>query len=284
MRGKSLSWTFASFLVLPLTLGVANPAAVSGGAPPEAASDGTSTGKRIGNIISAAVSTAFPEVDKIIKAIWPNGTTKPKTPAQATQLLQNTKQNADANQKPNTDALHKAASNLAVFRNFVTDCGYASVQISKMQVALSAKSSEKPLTEEEKAQLTDLWNPTNTHLEDLTSATVGASIDAMDDDFLKSSLTTVREAIKNNSVNIADQIKSGRVGALQLSLAQLAPSVNGIAELTGLLIGDLANSLKAAGYSLSPNVARAPEIDRTGPRNRSDAVKLLNQVYQLKLQ
>ena len=116
---------FCFILITGIVLHAQNGAPATG-TPAPAATNGTSTGQRIGNIISAAVSTAFPAVSSVIKAIWPNGATNAVKPQQATPALQAAKDQSTAAQKTNSDALTAAAKDLAVLRTFVTECGFAS--------------------------------------------------------------------------------------------------------------------------------------------------------------
>src|SRR5260221_1527954 len=75
---------------------------------------GVATGQRIGNAISAAVSTAFPEIDKILNAIWPNRTQHPNEEKKATDAetaLKPIAKSAATSQNSNAQDLVKAATN-----------------------------------------------------------------------------------------------------------------------------------------------------------------------------
>jgi hypothetical protein len=245
--------------------------------------DGASTGQKIGNIISAAVSTAFPAVSSIIKAIWPAGGNNSVKPAQATAALQPAKDQSNTAQKGNSDALIAAAKNLAVVRAFVTECGFAGIQITAMQRILADRASQAKLTTAETATLNALWNPTSTRLGNLTKDAVGTSIDGMTDDFLKVTLGAIRDAITNNAGNITMQIKDGTVVALSVSLSQLGPQVQGVTPLTGVLIGDLSTSITAAASKIS-SAAGQPPTDDTAGSDRAKNVDSLKEVFGSKIQ
>jgi stage V sporulation protein SpoVS len=246
--------------------------------------DGTLTGQKIGNIISAAVSTAFPAASSIIKLIWPKpDATKPVGPAQVTAALLPVKEQANATQKSNSDALTAAAKTLSVVRGFVTECGFAGIQIAAMQRILADRASQAKLTSDETATLTALWNPTSTRLGNLTKDAVGNSIDGMTDDFLKVTLGAIRDAITNNTANITMQIKDGTAVALSASLSQLAPQVQGVTPLAGVLIGDLSTSIATAASKISSQAGQHP-ADDMADTDRTNNVNSLKAVFGPKIQ
>src|SRR5207248_11202048 len=80
------------FIVLSTHGGLAATGATEAAPAATPADNGTSTGQRIGNVISAAVSTAFPAVTRITDAIWPPGSTnRRKNAAEAAPALQSAK-------------------------------------------------------------------------------------------------------------------------------------------------------------------------------------------------
>jgi hypothetical protein len=254
--------------------------------PASPAPAATSTGQAIGNIISAAVSTAFPAVSAILRAIWPTpAANKPVTPTQASTALQAAKDQSTTAQKSNSDALTAAAKNLSVVRTFATECGFAGIQIAAMQRMLTDRASQAKLTADETAKLNALWTPTNTRLGNLTKDAIGTSIDGMTDDFLKVTLGAIRDAITNNATNITNQIRDGGAADLSISLSQLAPQVQGIAPLVGVLIGDLSTSLTTAAGNIASH-AGPPQADEiaAAQADRAKNVSALKGLFGAKIQ
>lgn len=269
-----------SLRCLPIML-IASGLALAQGTNPAPA--GTSTGQTIGNIISAAVSTAFPAVSSIIHAIWPTpAAPKSVNATQATAALQTAKDQSNTAQKGNSDALIAAAKNLSVVRSFVTECGFAGIQIAAMQRMLTDRASQAKLTADETAKLSALWTPTNTRLGNLTKDAVGTSIDGMTDDFLKVTLGAIRDAVTNNAANITAQIKDGTAADLSASLSQLAPQVQGIAPLVGVLIGDLSTSLATAANNISSHAGNPP-ADDTAAADRTKNINSLKGLFGSKI-
>lgn len=262
---------------------------ISGQAPlhaqaqPAAAPAGTSTtGQKIGNVISAAVSTAFPAVSSIINAIWGSAGNKNAVKAKdAAPALQTAKDNATVAQKSNSDELTAIAKNLAVLRSFVTECGFAGVQLAKMQTLIGS-STAPALNKDEEQKLHDYWDAADKRLETLAADAVGQKVDGMTDDYLKGTLGGIRDSIKDNSSNITKQIDQGRRSELSLSIADLFGHVNGVAALTGLLIGDLSASLAVAATNISSK-AGGEEVDPVANRDRANNIDLLNKTYNLHL-
>lgn len=243
--------------------------------------NGTSTGQRIGNIISAVATTAFPAIKPILDAIWPNRGAKPndtKKASDAETALNNAKTQSDANQKSNINDLQNAASNLAVARTFITNCGDVSVRISAMQSSLSAKPPDQKPTDADKQALHDIWDPAKKRLDALQTDAITKAIDGIkNDDFLKGRLQEIRDAATNVSDNVGKQIDQGRFDALRGSLSELAPKVDGVAPLAGILIGDLSSSLNTAANNLAGGAGS--EEDPAADKDRSDNVKLLDRLY-----
>jgi hypothetical protein len=265
-------------LIALLMLGLSQTVPVIRAAQPQA-NNGTSTGQRIGNIISAAVSTAFPAVSSIIKAIWPpNGGTKKKSPSQVQAALQPQKDKSTQQEGANAQALSSAAKNLVVLRSFVTACGYASVQISAMQRLLADRSGST-ITKADADQLTYLWTPAKAQLEGLTTQSVTSSVSTMDDDFLKFTLTEIQTAISNLSANIGQQIQNGSADDLRASLAELEPKLMGVTPLTGVLIGDLSSSLNTAADNISGHAGPSKFDFQAAAADRQRNLKILTRVY-----
>ena len=113
MRRLFIVWMIAALLVSANLKAEASDSQATGGpASPAATNNGTSTGQRIGNIISAVATTAFPAIKPILDAIWPNRDTKPNDTKKASdgeKALTPLKDKSDANQKPNISDLQNAA-------------------------------------------------------------------------------------------------------------------------------------------------------------------------------
>lgn len=240
-------------------------------AAPNAADSGTTTGQRIGNLISAVISTAFPAVDKVITAIWPPGKSADKKNAdQATPAVKNAKDVADAAQKENLAKLTAAANNLAVARTFATIAGDASVRIAVMQALLGEKDYGKGLPTADKQNLQDWWKPAADELRDLQAQKLKDQVDSLDDDFLKNTFSRLQGVSRSLVDNITDQLSQGRVAALTKSLGQLEPKLAEIVPLTAILIGDIGSSVTKASTKITgaagpgdAAAAAAAEADRS---------------------
>jgi hypothetical protein len=120
-------------------------------------------------------------------------------------------------------------------------------------------------------------------LGNLTKDAVGNSIDGMTDDFLKVTLGAIRDAITNNTANITMQIKDGTAVALSASLSQLAPQVQGVTPLAGVLIGDLSTSIATAASKISSQAGQHP-ADDMADTDRTNNVNSLKAVFGPKIQ
>jgi hypothetical protein len=251
-----------------------------------AGSDGTTTGQRIGNIISAAVSTAFPGVSKVIEAIWPRGSDQGRTVKQedAKLKLQQAQDAATKAEKRHSDDLNTAAANLAAARKFITECSFASIQISSMERLLAARGTNQALTATEKGKLGDLWRPASTRLSSLTDSALDAPIQKIDDNYLKATLQAIRDAITNNSANVTKQIDDGRAVELTASLSNLAPQIYGVGPLAGLLVGDLSTSLASAANNISAHAGPPATATIADPvADRKNNVATLKSLYGQKI-
>jgi hypothetical protein len=246
------------------------------------------TGTKIGTIISAAVTTAFPPLKIITDLIWPPRDGKANTSsvtAKAAQPAIEAKVAASATaQKTNAATLDGAAADLIILRSFVTECGFASMKIAAMQ-KIVANAPPGTLSATTKALLTDEWTPAALRLDTLTPQAISAQIDKMSDNFLKSSVGLISDSILNNSKNITNQIAAGRASALQASLADLLKPVASVAPLAGVLIGDLSTSLKKAAADI-PGKAGAfmsPTEKKAAEDSHAANIKVLQTLYGSKL-
>jgi hypothetical protein len=214
--------------------------------------NGTQTGQRIGNIISAAVKTAFPEVQAILQIIWPGwpNNNSRKTGNEAQSALTPAKNSADQAQQANIVELTKVAKNLAVARKFVTSCADVEVAISVMRSMLESKPPRATLTPAEILKLQDWWVPASKSLDGLETPALKDDVQSLDDDFLKSTFGAVQLGVEKFSSNITRQLSQGRESALVNSLDKLEPRVSGITALTAILIGDMGSSIVAASTKL----------------------------------
>lgn len=268
--------TLCIILLFALVVAFTSSVVAQAAAPKTTSSDnGTSTGQRIGNIISAAVSTAFPAVDKILTAIWPRSTDR-KTADQAKPVVQAAKDTADQAQKDNLTKLTTAANNLAVARSFVTACGEVNVRIGVMRAMLATKDSSKPLTKEEIQKLQDWWNPASDRLKDLQDQKLKDQVSGLDDDFLKNTFTDVQNAVRDLSGNITNQLTQGRAADLRNSLDQLEPKLAGINPLTAILIGDISSSLTKASNKIAG--AAGVEEDQAAAADRNSNLSLMKKL------
>lgn len=279
---KTAMKTTRLFLIVLLVLALSPVFPVAHAAQPQA-NNGTSTGQRIGNIISAAVSTAFPAVSSVIKAIWPNGGNRSKTPDQVQAALQPQKDQSTQQQSKNAQGLSNAAKNLVVLRSFVTACGYAAVQISAMERLLADKTGST-LATQDVVQLNYLWNPANAQMAKLTTQAVTDSVNSMDDDSLKVTLTKIQDAITNLSQNIGQQIQNSSADDLRGSLAELEPKLIGVTPLTGVLIGDLSNSLDSAASNLKGQAGPSNFDIQAAAADRQSNLKTIRDVYGINVQ
>jgi hypothetical protein len=236
---------------------------------PTAPNNGTATGQKIGNIVSAAVSTAFPAISKIIDTIWPRPADR-KTAAQATAALKATKTSADTEQKNNLADLKQQANNLAVTRSFVSISADVLTRISVMQALLSVRPAGVSLTDDlkpdEKARLQDLWGPAKTRIDTLQSDAIAKQLEGLSDTFLQTTFTDIRSSVTDNGTNITNQLAQGRTVALRDSLTQLAPKFANIVPLTAILIGDLGVSLEKAANNIAG--AAGEETDAAAAQDR----------------
>jgi hypothetical protein len=232
------------------------------------------------------VTTAFPAVSKIIDAIWPkpddksNDKKTAKTAEQAKTALQPVKSAADSDQKKNLADLKEEANNLAVTRTFVTASADVITRISVMQALLAARppgaSANDDLTAPEKAKLQDLWGPAKSRLDALQTDAVQKEIDGVTDSFLQATFTDIRNGITDNGTNITNQIAQGRTSDLKNSLTQLAPKFSNIVPLTGILIGDLGQSLQKAVNNIAG--AAGTETDPLAEQDRQRNLILIQDV------
>jgi hypothetical protein len=236
---------------------------------------GTSTGQKIGNAISAAITTAFPAVSTVIDKLFPkNADAKARTTKTDAETAVTTAHSAAVKtNQTNFDAIKGAATDLATIRTFLSYCITADEQIIKMQTILAAEP--KPSTQSVK-DLKYAWTTASENLKKLGDSALAARVMALTDPFVQTTLTNAAGANLGQIENITTQLNSSDWPNWEKSIADLQPKVSGVNNLSVILVGDISNAL-----SQVPDVVAKSqdEIHVDGSDQRAEAVKKLGDLY-----
>jgi hypothetical protein len=207
------------------------------------------TGVKIGSIINAAITTAFPAVSTVLNAIWPKGKEsdkQTKTNAQAKlQDDQSTQQ-----RKAALAQITRTGDELETVRIFLQASTDANEQVIAMQTLLGDKTS---IDEDLKSELTQKWVLASGNLSQLKSDQIQAKIDAIaEDPFVQDSLTQVKKVNLGQIDVIKLQIEGKQLKQLRKSLDDLQPRLSAVNHVVGIVMGDMAVSLKGLPTSLTP--------------------------------
>jgi hypothetical protein len=199
-----------------------------------------SVGQSIGTVIKDAVTTAFPVVSDIIKAIWPGGDTKNKNPQQATDALNKARQTALDKQKQNFADIKAIAAQLATVRLFFSSCVVAERNVTEMRAFLDTKPT---LAAKDFDSLGDMWTKANGPLKQLAGNEIQTQIDAIPDDFARTTLQAIRDANLGQLDVVQKQIGRKDADALRKSLNDLEPKLASANALAGELLGSIGVAL-----------------------------------------
>jgi hypothetical protein len=226
-----------SLVVLALLLGfVPTLLAQASTAPPAK----PSVGQSIGTVIKDAVSTAFPVVGDIIKAIWPSGGNQSKNPQQVTASLTQARQPAQEKQKQNFADIKTIAAQLATVRLFFSSCVVAERNVTEMRTFLDTKPT---LAAKDFDSLGDMWTKANGPLKQLAGNEIQTQIDAIPDDFARTTLQAIRDANLGQLDVVQKQIGRKDADALRKSLNDLEPKLASANALAGELLGSIGIAL-----------------------------------------
>jgi hypothetical protein len=238
-----------------------------------------STGQRIGTVVSDIVKTAFPVVKDVIDAIWPADKNANKKAADAQTALDAKKKAADANTRRDLDSLKQVSVNLGAVRQFLANCAAVDSRLAVMKTQLGEASA---ISDTMKAALHTTWDPAATRLDELKAI----NVDAVDDLFLKQTLTGVKEAIKDYKQNITTQIDSKQATAgtaLRASLNDLQPKISGIVSLATILIDDMSTALNKAVADAAGAAGPPPPLTRVQKRDRDESLAAITRLYKASL-
>ena len=207
------------------------------------------TGVKIGSIVSAAISTAFPAVSTILSTIWPKG----KEGDKQTKTNASAKVQDDQSTQQRKAALAQIAEigdelqTVRIFQQASTD---ASEQVIAMQALLQDKNS---IDDNLKSQLDQMWILASGSLSQLKDPKVQAQIDAIKDDtFVQESLTQVKNVNLGRIEVINKQIAGKQLPALRKSVDDLQSKLSGVNHIVGIVLGDMSVSLKGLPTALTP--------------------------------
>lgn len=206
-------------------------------------SDAKSTGTSIGTAINSAITTAFPGIMSIVNAIWPKKADDKKTKGDATQATKDMQEKA----VQGLQDIKKISSDLDVVTLFISNSVVAENSVVAMRTMLLGKTS---LSEADKLQLNDSWNPAKEALTSLKSS--DAQINALQD---PTAQNTFRALAKAAGIvdNISDEVKAGTPGLQLLSknLEKLDNQLSAVNALSGEIIEDISFGLKQAANTAS---------------------------------
>jgi hypothetical protein len=216
------------------------------------------TGVKIGSIVSAAITTAFPAVSTILKAIWPSGKendkqTKPTAQSKVEDAA------AVAKRKAALEQFTKMGNELETVRIFLQASSDANEQVIAMQTLVQDKAT---IDDALKSQLGQSWILASGNLAQLKDDKIQARIDAMSDDsFVQTTLTNIRQVNLGRLEVVKLQIDGKQLAPLRKSLDDLQPKLSGISHLAGIIMGDIAVSLKTIPETITPSQGEQAPLD-----------------------
>jgi hypothetical protein len=214
------------------------------------------TGVKIGSIISAAVTTAFPAVSTILNTIWPKGKEgdKQTKPAAAAKVLDDP---SVQQRKAALAQITKMGDELQTVRVFLQASTDGSEQVIAMQALLQDKTA---IDDSLKSQLGQMWILASGSLSQLKDDKIQAQIDALSDDtFVQESLTQVKNVNLGRLEVVKQQIDAKQLAALRKSVDDLQSKLSGVSHLVGIVIGDISVSLKGLPSTLTPAQGAPPQ-------------------------
>jgi hypothetical protein len=242
------------FILFGFNTAFGQTAAVTGGtATVPVLKPGQATGERIGNVISAAISTAFPEVQRIIDLIWPakKNQSKNATEAAASPGLIKASKDASSEQDKQIATIIQIANELSVMRTFLGYCIAADENVTAMQTIL-AKSQ---LSAKDFSDLDRAWNNASTRVAKLGSDDIQNQIMALKptDSYVQKTLGNIASANLGLIQNITKELaaveskdaKPEALEALRTDVNSLRDALTGVNSLAGIIIGDLSIGLKS---------------------------------------
>jgi phage terminase small subunit len=204
---------------------------------------GVSTGRKIGNAISTAITVAFPQVQTLVDLIFGKDAS-PKSEVKKIDAEDNLKKELAGLQTKVAEQLKlidKVGKDLSTLRSFLRYCVEAQVKVASMQAVLASFPTPD---ESKRNELTYAWNEAASRLKKLGSD-FGAQIDAMDDQYAKAVLRAVAAANLGTLDNINLQVNKADWANLRIYLADLEPKLAAANSLAGEVIADLSVGLSA---------------------------------------
>ena len=241
---------------------------------PRVHADAASTGKAIGTGINAAITAAFPGISTVINAIWPKGSEtknqKKETATKVTKPLQ-------AQSTKGLSDFDKVTSDLDTITLFLDNCVVADNNIIAMRTSLSGK---KTMSEADKLELNNHWNPAKGRLSNLKGA--GGSVAKMNDASLQVVLQAVVDSTAGTTDSVTQEIAAGTAGLTLLAsdLQQLDQQLSAVTAISGQVIQNISLGLKAAKNTAAGAEGEVQETDAL-KKAKTDFAESLTQRYKI---
>ena len=197
---------------------------------------GTTTGRRIGTVVVAAIETALPGVTKLVDAIWGSRSSSDKVNKdQLKTMVGDARQTLLQQVRQALTPIVTLSDELEVINRFLQATSSANANVGRMQNRLSDKAN---MTDETWGDQREDWLVAKAQLENI-SRVPDNDLSKIGNLWVRDQLRRLREANVDLVIRVDERIRSKDAAGLGKNLQQLASILGDIEPIVGYELADL---------------------------------------------